>query len=164
MEMGLGPFFFGQFYLSTNAKILINTVLTANGYELIEAEFFAGRGLWRVFIDRPESRRGVDLIDLSDCSAMSGKIEDALMADEISYEHLEVSSPGLDRALTKREHFDRFAGEAVKITIEPPIEGLRKLAGVLIGLDGDQVMIDVDGAVNRIPYAHIARARVVPQY
>ena len=143
---------------------MISDVLSVNGYELIEAEYFAARELWRVFIDRPESRRGIDLIGLEDCSAMSGKIEDALIAAVVSYEHLEVSSPGMDRALTKPDHFERFAGETVKLTIEPAFEGLRKLVGVLVGLNGDQIAIDVDGAVNNIPYAHVARARVVPQY
>ena len=139
-------------------------MLVASGYELIEAEYFAGRELWRVFIDRFESRKGVDLIDLNDCSTMSLKIEDALIGAGIAYEHLEVSSPGMDRALTKPEHFDRFAGEKVKLTIEPAFQGFRKLIGVLIGLDGDQITVDVDGVVNKIPYAHVARARVVPQY
>ena len=143
---------------------MISDVLAANGYELIEAEYFAARELWRVFIDRPESRKGVDLIDLNDCSAMSGKIEDALIVAEIPYEHLEVSSPGMDRALTKPDHFDRFAGETVRLTIEPAFQGLRKLVGVLVGLDGDQIAMYVDGAVNKIPYAQVARARVVPQY
>ena len=143
---------------------MISDVLSVNGYELIEAEYFAARELWRVFIDRPESRRGIDLIGLEDCSAMSGKIEDALIAAVVSYEHLEVSSPGMDRALTKPDHFERFAGETVKLTIEPAFEGLRKLVGVLVGLNGDQIAIDVDGAVNNIPYAHVARSRVVPQY
>ena len=143
---------------------MISDVLVANGYELIEAEYFAARELWRVFIDRPESCKGVDLIDLNDCSVMSGKIEDALIVAEIPYEHLEVSSPGMDRALTKPDHFDRFAGETVRLTIEPAFQGLRKLAGVLVGLDGDQIAMYVDGAVNKIPYAQVARARVVPQY
>ena len=150
--------------MSANTKTLISDVLAVDGYELIEAEYFAVRELWRVFLDRPDSRRGVDLIGLDDCSAMSSKIEDALIAAEIPYEHLEVSSPGMDRALTKPDHFDRFAGETVKLTIEPAFEGLRKLAGVLVGIDGDQITIDVDGTVNKIPYAHVARARVVPQY
>ena len=143
---------------------MISDVLNGNGYEVIEAEYFAARELWRVFIDRSESRKGVDLIDLNDCSAMSGKIEDALIAAEIPYEHLEVSSPGMDRALTKPDHFDRFAGETVKLTIEPAFQGLRKLTGVLLGIDGAQITIEVDGEVNKIPYAHVARARVVPQY
>ena len=150
--------------MAANTKTLISDVLTANGYELIEAEYFAARELWRVFIDRPASRRGLDLIGLDDCSAMSSKIEDELIAAEITYEHLEVSSPGMDRALTKPVHFERFAGETVKLTIEPAFEGLRKLVGVLVGLNGDQIAIDVDGAVNNIPYAHVARSRVVPQY
>ena len=152
------------FLVNTSTKTLISEVLTAEGYELVEAEHIAAREQWRVFIDRPESRKGVDLIGLDDCSAMSSKIEDAFIAAAVSYEQLEVSSPGMDRALTKPDHFDRFAGESVKLTIEPAFEGLRKLAGVLVGLDGDQVTIEVDGIVNKIPYAHVARARVVPKY
>ena len=150
--------------MTTNTTVLIGDVLVANGYELIEAEYFAARELWRVFIDRPDSRSGVDLINLDDCSAMSGKIEDALIAANLPYEHLEVSSPGMDRALTKPDHFVRFSGESVKVTIEPALNGLRKLVGVLVGRDGDEILIDVNGTVNKIPYTHVARARVVPQY
>ena len=160
MEMGLGPFFF----VTTQAKSTIADVLEAKGYELIEAEYTPARGLWRVFIDRPDSKRGVDRIGLDDCVAMSDAIQDALIASNCEFEHLEVSTPGLDRALTKPMHFDRFAGEEVKLTIEPAFEGLRKLNGILIGYSDDAVTVDVNGVVTRIPYANVARARVVPQY
>jgi len=159
-EMGLGPFFL----VTTNTHTLISDVLTANGYELIEAEYAPGRQLWRVFIDRPESRRGVDLITVEDCSKASDFVQDALIELNVAYEHLEVSSPGMDRALTKATHFARFAGENVKLTIEPPLNGLRKLTGKLVGFENEEVVLDIEGVENRIPYAHVARARVQPQY
>ena len=150
--------------MTTNTHTLISDVLTANGYELIEAEYAPVRQLWRVFIDRPESRKGVDLITVEDCSCASNFVQDALIASDIAYEHLEVSSPGMDRALTKPAHFERFAGENVKLTIEPPLNGLRKLVGKLVGFENEAVVLDIDGVESRVPYAHIARARVQPQY
>ena len=158
--MGLGPFFL----VTTNTHTLISDVLTANGYELIEAEYAPVRQLWRVFIDRPESRRGVDLITVDDCSDATNIVQDALIDAAIPYEHLEVSSPGMDRALTKPVHFARFAGEIVKLTIEPPLNGMRKLVGKLAGFENEEVVLDIDGVESRVPYAHVARARVQPQY
>jgi ribosome maturation factor RimP len=147
-----------------HTQTLISDALAASGYELIEAEYVAGRQLWRIFIDRPDSRRGVDLIGLEDCAAASGLVEDALIAADVPYEHLEVSSPGVDRALTRPEHFLRFAGESVKLTLQPPVNGERKLTGDLVGFEQDHVVVSVDGVVNKVPYANVARARVLPQY
>ena len=158
--MGLGPFFL----VTANIHTLISDVLTANGYELIEAEYAPVRQLWRVFIDRPESCTGVDLITVEDCSNASNFVQDVFIASNIAYEHLEVSSPGMDRALTKPTHFERFAGENVKLTIEPPLNGLRKLVGKLVGFRNEEVVLDIEGVESKVPYAHIARARVRPQY
>ena len=150
--------------MTTQTQTLISDVLTANGYELIEAEYAAARQLWRVFIDRPESRRNVDLINVEDCAIASDLVQDALIGANVAYEHLEVSSPGMDRALTKPDHFTRFAGESVKLTLEPPVKGSRKVTGVVSGFENDEVVIDSEGVVHRIPYANVARARVVPQF
>ena len=150
--------------MTTQTQTLISDVLTANGYELIEAEYVATRQLWRVFIDRPESRRGVDLINVEDCAIASDIVQDALIAANIPYEHLEVSSPGMDRALTKPGHFVRFAGDNVKLTLEPAVNGLRKLVGMLSAFENDEIVIDSEGVVHRVPYANVTRARVVPQY
>ena len=139
-------------------------MLTANGYELIEAEYAPTRQLWRVFIDRPGSCRGVDLITVDDCGRASHFVQDALIESHVEYEHLEVSSPGMDRALTKPTHFVRFAGENVKLTVEPPLNGLRKLVGRLVGFENEEVVLDIEGVENRIPYENVARARVQPQY
>lgn len=150
--------------MTTQTQTLIADVLTANGYELIEAEYVAAREMWRVFIDRPDSRRGIDRVDLDDCGKMSDVIQDALIAAAVSYEHLEVSSPGMDRALTKPEHFERFAGETVKLTIAPPYDSRRKLSGVLIGFENGAVVVGSEDETYRIPYTNVARARVVPQF
>ncbi len=150
--------------MTTQAHTLIAEVLTANGYELIEAEHVTARQLYRVFIDRPDSRRGVDRIAVDDCAKASDLIQDVLIAANVPYEHLEVSSPGIDRALTQPSHFERFAGETVKLTIAPAVDGLRKLSGVLTGFADGHVIVDVEGIAHRIPYANVARARVVPQY
>jgi ribosome maturation factor RimP len=150
--------------VTTHTHTLISDVLTANGYELIEAEYAPTRQLWRVFIDRPESRRGVDLITVDDCGKASDFIQDALIESSIEYEHLEVSSPGMDRALTNPTHFLRFAGENVKLTLEPPLDGLRKMVGKLIGFENEMVFLDIDGVESRVPYANVTRARVQPQY
>jgi len=150
--------------VTTQAHSLIVDLLSAYGYELIEAEYVAARELYRVFIDRPDSRRGVDRIAVEDCAKVSDLLQDALMAANVPYEHLEVSSPGIDRALTCPAHFNRFAGETIKLTIAPAYNGLRKLSGLLDGFEDDHVVLTVDGAPHRIPYENVARARVVPQY
>ena len=75
--------------VTTHTHTLISDVLTANGYELIEAEYTPTRQLWRVFIDRPESRRGVDLITVDDCGKASDFVQDALIESSIAYEHLD---------------------------------------------------------------------------
>jgi ribosome maturation factor RimP len=150
--------------VTAKVHTLIESTLVEQGYELIEAEFVRARGLWRVYIDRTDSRRGVDRINVDDCSAMTEKLLDVFEAEGIEYEYLEVSSPGMDRALTKPDHFARFAGEMIKLTIEPAFNNLRKLQGELIGLESNEVRVLVDETEHRVPLANVSRARVVPQF
>jgi ribosome maturation factor RimP len=150
--------------VTTKVHTLIETTLSAHGYEMIEAEFVRARGIWRVFIDRPDSRRGVDRINVDDCSAMTELLLDVFERDQVEYEFLEVSSPGMDRVLTKPNHFERFAGEMVKLTLEPAVDDLRKLNGELLGFESNQVRVMVDGTEQKVPYANVSRARVVPQF
>jgi ribosome maturation factor RimP len=150
--------------LKSKAYLLIEEVVVANGYELIEAEFFRAKELWRVFVDHHDSARGKDLITVEDCAVVSNAVADALTDAMQPYEHLEVSSPGMDRALTKPDHFDRFAGEIVKLTLDPALAGERKIVGELKGFSGEAVDIVVDGKQLSVPYATVTRARVVPQF
>ncbi|NLY92256.1 MAG: ribosome maturation factor RimP [Firmicutes bacterium] len=113
----------------------------------------------RVFIDRPEG------IGLKDCELFSQRLSALLdEKDPIPTAYLlEVSSPGLERPLTKPEHFQRFTGQGVELKLFSPIEGRRKVKGRLQGWnsqDGGQVCVEVDGGTLEIPWKAIAKARL----
>ncbi len=76
---------------------------------------------------------------------------------------LEVSSPGFDRRLRTLAHFARFVGETVKVELRDAREGRRRLAGLLKGTEGADVLVEVDGEVWRVPLNDIAVARLAPQ-
>lgn len=94
------------------------------GYELVELERSAG-GLLRVTIDFPWSADTVvpepRSIGVDDCEAVSRQLQYALEVDDVDYERLEVSSPGLDRPLREPRDFERFQGEQVAIVLKQPI-------------------------------------------
>ncbi len=159
-EMGIGPFFF----VATIANQIIIDLLEQHGYELIEAEFVKSRGLWRVFIDRPDSRTGVDRVGIEDCTAVTELLLDEFERAGVVYEQLEVSTPGMDRALTRLEHFRRFAGQKVRLSFEVPYEGRRKLSGVLIGEERGHVLLRVEDEIKQVPFSAISRARIVPTF
>jgi ribosome maturation factor RimP len=76
---------------------------------------------------------------------------------------LEVSSPGLDRPLFTREHFQRFAGATVRLELAQPQQGRRRLRGRLEGLDGDRVVLRDEDERFEVPFANVERARIVPE-
>lgn len=130
------------------------------GYELSDIEVKLGGkdGVVRVFIDRPEG------IALEDCEAVSRQISAVLdVEDPLPGQYvLEVSSPGLDRKLTKFEHFQRFTGEEVRIKLRLPIAGRRNFRGALRAADKEMIEIEVDGERHSLPLAAIESARLVP--
>lgn len=141
---------------------LLEPAVEALGYELadLEAGFTGGRGVLRLFIDRPEGIR------VEDCEAVSRQVSGLLdVEDPIQGDYdLEVSSPGMDRKLVKPEHFDRFAGQPVKGRFRAVIDGRRRFAGVLIGRDGDKVRLLVDDAEVTVAIEDIELIRLVPEF
>ena len=141
------------------AKLLEPTVERL-GYELADLEVRLGGkgGLIRVFIDKPEG------IDLDDCEKVSLAVSAILdVEDPVPGNYnLEVSSPGLDRKLTKVEHFQRFEGEIVKVQMRFPIEGRRRFRGTLVSSDDENIVVDVDGESHSLPLKTIDTARLVP--
>jgi ribosome maturation factor RimP len=139
---------------------LIEPPLAALGFELADLDAHAGkRGLLRIFIDREQ---GVTLEDCERVSEQLGTwldVEDPLPGSYV----LEVSSPGFDRRLRTLKHFDRFAGERAKVELKDSREGRRRLTGRIVGTDERDVVIDVDGAIWRVPLNDIAVARLAPQ-
>jgi ribosome maturation factor RimP len=139
---------------------LIEPAIEQMGYELADLELrLGGRdGLVRVFIDKPDG------VDLTDCAAVSRQLSAVLDVEDPLPGHytLEVSSPGLDRKLTKPEHFRRFTGETVKIKLRFPVDGRRNFRGALRAVDNDKIEVEVDGEVYSLQMASIESARLVP--
>jgi ribosome maturation factor RimP len=75
---------------------------------------------------------------------------------------LEVSSPGFDRRLRTRAHFERFAGERVRIELKDALDGRRNFTGRLTGVESGNALLEIDGVVWRLPLNDIAVARLVP--
>lgn len=130
------------------------------GYELIDLEARLGgkSGVVRVFIDRPEG------ISLEDCEKVSRAVSALLdVEDPLPGQYnLEVSSPGLDRKLTKVKHFQRFKGETVKVEMRFPIEGRKRFRGTLVSSNDENIVVEVDGESHTLPLATIDIARLAP--
>lgn len=139
---------------------LLEPTVERLGYELTDIEVRLGGkgGLVRVFIDKPEG------IDLDDCEKVSLAVSALLdVEDPVPGNYnLEVSSPGLDRKLTKVEHFQRFEGEIVKVQMRFPIAGRRRFRGTLVSSDDENIVVEVDGESHSLPLKTIDTARLVP--
>ena len=139
---------------------LLEPTVERLGYELADLEVRLGGkgGLVRVFIDKPDG------IDLDDCEKVSLAVSALLdVEDPVPGNYnLEVSSPGLDRKLTKPAHFQRFAGETVKVQMRFPIEGRRRFRGTLVSSDDENIVVEVDGESHSLPLKTIDTARLVP--
>jgi ribosome maturation factor RimP len=142
--------------------------LAENGYELYNTEYVKeGKDRYlRVYVDRIGADIDAPGIGTDDCERISRFLSDRLDAlDPIEQNYwLEVSSPGLDRALLRDEDFVRFAGRQVEIRLYRAIEGRKTLAGTLIGLKDGMIGIDTDdGERVSLPRneAAVTRLRVI---
>ena len=151
--------------LRDQLRELLAPVVAGLGYQLWELEFLprSGGGLLRLYIDSPSdcSEGG---ITLDDCERVSHAVSETLdAADPIpSHYTLEVSSPGLDRVLRTREHFERFAGERVKLEMMQPIEGRKRFAGRLLGVGESEITLELETGRISLPIEDIHRARLAP--
>ncbi|MBA3564435.1 MAG: ribosome maturation factor RimP [Gammaproteobacteria bacterium] len=140
---------------------LLEPAVAALGYELVDVEVRVGgpNGLLRLFIDKAG---GVNLADCERVSRQIGALLDA--EDPIPGRYaLEVSSPGLDRRLTRRADFERFAGRLVRLRARSPIGGQRRFKGRLQGMVGEEIVIEIDAEEIRLPFNDIDQARLVPE-
>jgi ribosome maturation factor RimP len=148
---------------------LIETTVTGLGYELVEFETSPRARLLRVFIDRPEAaqtdRSG---ISVEDCAAVSSQLSRVFMVENVDYDRLEVSSPGLDRPLVKPADYTRFAGQDVQLKLRVPLGNQRNFSGVLEGLRDEggieMVCLRMNETLHRFALENIDRARLVPKF
>jgi ribosome maturation factor RimP len=114
--------------------------------------------LLRLYIDKQGG------VDLEDCTRVSHQLTRLLTVENVAYDRLEVSSPGLDRPLVKAADFVRFAGCRAQLRLRMPLEGRRKFVGVLLGLEQDRVRLQSDAAVVELALADIESARLAPDF
>jgi len=138
---------------------LTSPVVQEEGCELIDAEliFDLGRKTLRLYIDKPGG------VNLDDCKQVSHAIEDLLeVEDAVSGAYrLEVSSPGLNRPLRTREHFESVLGQKIQVTTKEKIEGRKRYNGILTELKKDDLIIQIDNLMYTVPMSEIAKARLV---
>jgi ribosome maturation factor RimP len=137
---------------------LIEPVLGRLGFELIELEYGGGRthATVRLFIDKAGG------VTLDDCAAVSREVSALLdSADPIPCPYtLEVSSPGFDRLLRTRAHFDRFLGARVFVELKEPRAGRRRYTGTLLTADAAGIALEVDREQVAVAYGEIGKARL----
>jgi ribosome maturation factor RimP len=135
----------------------------AAGYRLVRLRVMGGHTKTiQIMAERPDGQ-----MDVEDCATLSRSLSEVLdAADPIADDYvLEVSSPGIDRPLTRAEDYERFAGYEARVELTSPIDGRRRFKGILAGLEGGSVVMDVSGnkgaARMRLPLSAIADAKLV---
>jgi ribosome maturation factor RimP len=140
---------------------IIEPALAAMGYELVRVQLAGGhhRPTLQIMLERTDGRG----IAVEDCEAASRAVSALLdVEDPIpgAY-HLEVSSPGIDRPLTRTKDFARFVGHVARIELKFPIDGRRRFQGRLVGVKDERVLIATEAGEAALPVADIAKAKLV---
>lgn len=138
---------------------LIDPVVTEEECDLLEVEFVveSGNNILRVYIDKPEG------VNVDDCSRVSGAIEDLIEVEDLmpAKYNLEVSSPGLNRPLKKKKHFEQVIGQLIQVKTFEKIENRKNYKGILEGLDDKELNILIDNQRFAVPFEQIRKANLV---
>jgi len=136
----------------------VERVVAGLGYEFVHVEWVPRSGLMRVFIDKDGG------IGVQDCAQVSEQLSRSLLVEGISYERLEISSPGLDRPLAKEADFIRFGGHKVRLVLRVPLNGRKNFTGAIGQIVDGMVSLTMDGSKSvEIEFANIEKARLVPE-
>jgi ribosome maturation factor RimP len=136
---------------------LLESTLAGLGYELVDVERSARGKLLRVFIDKPNG------VGVDDCVAVSDHLGRLLAVENIDYDRLEISSPGLDRPLKKASDFIRFAGESVKLKLRVGLQGQRNFVGILREVNDGVLKLEVEGRTLDLELNNLEKVRLVPK-
>jgi ribosome maturation factor RimP len=140
---------------------LIEKTVAGLGFELVDVERSPRGRVLRIFIDKPDKAGGVDV---EDCAAVSHQLSRVLSVENVDYDRLEISSPGLDRVLKKPADFARFAGSRIDLRLRLAVDGRRNFNGVLHGLRDGKVCLTVDTGEIEVDFDGIDKARLVPEF
>ncbi|OGQ48080.1 MAG: hypothetical protein A3I09_01795 [Deltaproteobacteria bacterium RIFCSPLOWO2_02_FULL_47_10] len=141
------------------AEAATSPVLAELGYALVDVEYVNDHGRWvlRFYIERNDGAVSID-----DCANVSRSLASVLDVENIveGRYSLEVSSPGLDRPLKRPEDFVRFTGSKARVRTTTPVGGRSNFYGILHGMQGTDILINVDGAEYKVPIDLLSRARI----
>ena len=138
---------------------LLERTITQLGYELVDLDISNRGKLLRLFIDKPEG------VNIDDCVLVSNQLSNLLAVEhDIDYDRLEVSSPGMDRVLKKEKDFVRFAGERVQLKLRVPVDTKKNFIGILRGVEQESVLLECEGAIQKIAMSNIDKARLAPEF
>ena len=141
---------------------LAETLVISEGMELVDLEYRRQGPRWvlRLFIDKEGG------VTVDDCANISRQLGDLLDAKDIVPQTyvLEVSSPGLNRPIKKKEDFRRFAGRKVQLRLVSPLEGRRKIVGDLVGIENEKVIVTAAEGRCSIALEDIDRANLVYEF
>jgi ribosome maturation factor RimP len=140
---------------------LIEKTANGLGFELVDVEQSPRGRVLRVFIDKQDKAGGVDV---EDCARVSNHLSRLLTVENVDYDRLEVSSPGLDRVLKKPADFARFAGSEINVRLRLPVGGRRNFNGVLQGLRDGKICLTIDTGEIELDFGGIDKARLVPRF
>jgi ribosome maturation factor RimP len=137
---------------------LLEQTLTGLGCELVDFDAPRRGGLLRVFIDHPGG------VDVDRCAEVSDHLTRLFAVENVDYDRLEVSSPGLDRPLRKHADFSRFTGQRVHVKMRIPLHGRRNFMGILRAASDSQIQVEVDGATVTLDLSMMDKARLAPDF
>lgn len=142
---------------------LLDAVAEACGYEIVRVRLMGGeeRRRLQIMAERPSDGD----MNVEDCARLSRAVSEVMDAtDPIAGEYvLEVSSPGIDRPLTRLKDFTAYEGYEAKVELDRMAEGRKRFRGVLAGVDDDNIALDVEGETETllIPFAWVVEAKLV---
>jgi ribosome maturation factor RimP len=145
---------------------LIEPAAKRLGLDLVRVAMIGGTSdpTLQVMAERPDTRQ----LTIDDCAELSRSISELIDSEEAAGRdpvegayRLEVSSPGIDRPLTRRADFADWAGHEARLKLDPPVDGAKQVSGDLVGIDGDTVTIASPKGERAIPFANIVSAKLL---
>jgi ribosome maturation factor RimP len=147
----------------TDIATMLAPSVEALQLELLGVELAASgtNALLRLYIDAPGR-----MVVIEDCEAVSREVSAVLDINDPIASHytLEVSSPGIDRPLFTVAQFVKHIGETVKLTLQIPLDGRRRLQGAITGVNGDTIVLKTETAEVSVQHENIEKARLVPDW
>ena len=151
-----------QAQIHRQVEEICESLVVSEGMELVDLEYRREGPRWvlRLFIDKDGG------VNIDDCARISRELGDLLdVKDFIPQAYvLEVSSPGLNRRIRKKEDFSRFVGEKVQLWLVSPKDGRRKIVGDLVGVEGEEVVVTATEGRFSVALEDIARANLIYEF